>query len=96
MRISIKNALGITQLSQVTEKLKKLRRELEDARQLLISVTQRERLIKERIENERKVFEQRTELKKVKVALEKEGPDTVRPSRTRKAAKSSGPKGLEF
>ena len=54
--------------AQVTEKLKKLRRELEDARQLLISVNQRERLIKERIETERKVFEQRTELKKVKVA----------------------------
>ena len=53
--------------AQVTEKLKKLRRELEDARQLLISVTQRERLIKERKQNERKVFEQRTELKKVKV-----------------------------
>lgn len=54
--------------AQVTEKLKKLRRELEDARQLLISVNQRERLIKQRIETERKVFEQRSELKKVKVA----------------------------
>lgn len=53
--------------AQVTEKLKKLRRELEDARQLLISVNQRERLIKQRIETERKVFEQRSELKKVKV-----------------------------
>ncbi|KAG9941322.1 hypothetical protein KCU98_g18978, partial [Aureobasidium melanogenum] len=53
--------------AQVTEKLKKLRRELEDARQLLISVNQRERLIKQRIETERKLFEQRSELKKVKV-----------------------------
>jgi enhancer of polycomb-like protein len=53
--------------AQVTEKLKKLRRELEDARQLLISVNQRERLIKQRIETERQVFEQRSELKKVKV-----------------------------
>lgn len=53
--------------AQVTEKLKKLRRELEDARQLLISVNQRERLIKQRIETERRVFEQRSELKKVKV-----------------------------
>ncbi|KAH0240598.1 hypothetical protein KCU84_g25305, partial [Aureobasidium melanogenum] len=33
----------------------------------LISVNQRERLIKQRIETERKVFEQRSELKKVKV-----------------------------
>jgi enhancer of polycomb-like protein len=53
--------------AQVTEKLKKLRRELEDARQLLMTVNQRERLIKERIEAERKVFEQRAELRKVKV-----------------------------
>jgi hypothetical protein len=53
--------------AQVTEKLKKLRRELEDARQLLISVNQREQLIKQRIESERKVFEQRSELKRVKV-----------------------------
>jgi hypothetical protein len=53
--------------AQVTEKLKKLRRELEDARQLLISVNQREQLIKQRIETERQVFEQRSELKKVKV-----------------------------
>lgn len=54
--------------AQVVEKLKKLRRELEDARQLVISINQRERLIKERIEVDRKVFEQRSELKKVKVA----------------------------
>lgn len=53
--------------AQVTEKLKKLRRELEDARQILMAVNQRERLIKEKLENERKVFEQRSELKKVKV-----------------------------
>lgn len=54
--------------AQVVEKLKKLRRELEDARQLVHSINQRERLNSERIEYERKVFEQRSELKRVKIA----------------------------
>lgn len=53
--------------AQVVEKLKKLRRELEDARQLVNSVNQRERLKKEQFETERKVFEQRSELKRVKI-----------------------------
>ncbi|GAB7347846.1 hypothetical protein MBLNU459_g5379t1 [Dothideomycetes sp. NU459] len=53
--------------AQVVEKLKKMRREFEDARQIIHSVTQRERLNMERIEVERKVFEQRSELKRVKI-----------------------------
>ncbi|KAL1304480.1 hypothetical protein AAFC00_003470 [Neodothiora populina] len=53
--------------AQVAEKLKKLRRELEEARQLVMAVNQRERLKKEHIETERKVFEQRSELKRVKI-----------------------------
>lgn len=54
--------------AQVVEKLKKLRRELEDARQLVHCINQRERLNSERAEQERKVFEQRSELKRVKIA----------------------------
>lgn len=53
--------------AQVAEKLKKLRRELEDARQLVMTVNQRERMKREHIETERKVFEQRSELKRVKI-----------------------------
>lgn len=53
--------------AQVVEKLKKLRRELEDARQIVQSVNQRERLKQEHIATERKVFEERSELKRVKI-----------------------------
>lgn len=53
--------------AQVSEKLKKLRREFEDARQIIHAITQRERLNMERIELDRKVFEQRSELKRVKI-----------------------------
>ena len=54
--------------AQVAEKLKKMRRELEEARNLVQTVNQRERLKREHIEAERKVFEQRSELKRVKIA----------------------------
>lgn len=54
--------------AQVAEKLKKLRLELEEARNLVKAVNQRERVKKEQIEVERKVFEQRSELKRVKIA----------------------------
>ena len=53
--------------AQVVDKLKKLRRELEDARELVHLINQREKLNSERTETERKVFEQRTELKRVKI-----------------------------
>jgi len=53
--------------AQVVEKLKKLRRELEDARQLVHSINQREKLNMERYETEREVFKQRSELKRVKI-----------------------------
>ncbi|GAM86716.1 hypothetical protein ANO11243_047350 [Dothideomycetidae sp. 11243] len=53
--------------AQVVEKLKKLRRELEDARQLVHSINAREKLNLERIECDRKVFDQRQELKRVKI-----------------------------
>lgn len=54
--------------AQVVEKLKKLRLELEQARQIVQTVVQRERLNKEGLESSRKVFEQRKQLKEVKVA----------------------------
>jgi len=53
--------------AQVVEKLKKLRLELEQARQLVSAVVQREQLHKENLETSRKVFEQRRQLKEVKV-----------------------------
>lgn len=53
--------------AQVAEKLKKLRMELELARNLVMNVNQRERVKKEQIETERKIFEQRSELKRVKI-----------------------------
>ena len=54
--------------AQVVEKLKKLRLELEQARQLVQMVARREQLCKENLEVSRKVFEQRKQLKEVKVA----------------------------
>jgi enhancer of polycomb-like protein len=53
--------------AQVVEKLKKLRLELEQARQLVQLVVQREQLNKEDLEVCRKVFEERRKLKDVKV-----------------------------
>ncbi|KAF2768490.1 hypothetical protein EJ03DRAFT_343976 [Teratosphaeria nubilosa] len=54
--------------AQVVEKLKKLRNEMEQARQLLQMVNQREKLNMESLVVARKVFNERKELKKVKVA----------------------------
>ena len=53
--------------AQVVEKLKKLRIELEQARQLVQAVVRREDLHKEDLEVSRKVFEERRKLKDVKV-----------------------------
>lgn len=53
--------------AQVVEKLKKLRRELEDARQLVFSINAREKLGSEKVECDRRVFDQRQELKRVKI-----------------------------
>jgi enhancer of polycomb-like protein len=54
--------------AQVVEKLKKLRIELEQARQIVESVRTREELNKQSLEITRKVFEQRRQLKEVKVS----------------------------
>lgn len=53
--------------AQIVEKLKKLRNELEMARQLVASVKDREELNKQNLELSRKVFEQRKMLKEVKI-----------------------------
>lgn len=53
--------------AQVVEKLKKLRLELEQARQLVQLVVQREQLNKEDLEISRRVFEERKKLKDVKI-----------------------------
>jgi len=54
--------------AQVVEKLKKLRVELEQARQIVSMVNQREDLRRQDLEVSRKVFEQRKQLKDVKIA----------------------------
>lgn len=61
--------------AQVVEKLRKLRRELEEARQLVHMINQREKLYVDRIEIERKVFEQRSELKRIKIDQNIKGDD---------------------
>ncbi|KAI7408375.1 hypothetical protein KC328_g99 [Hortaea werneckii] len=53
--------------AQVAEKLKKLRLELEDGRQLLLMVNQREKLKSQQAQLERKKFRERHQLRKVKV-----------------------------
>lgn len=52
--------------AQIAEKLKKLRLELEQSRVLVQMVNQREQLNKQSLETNRKVFEERGRLKKVK------------------------------
>lgn len=61
--------------AQSTEKLKKLRKELEDARQLMAMVKQREMTRRDMLAVDRQLFEQRVELKKIKRALGIKGDD---------------------
>jgi len=51
------------------EKLKKLRKELEESRKLMASIRQREILKREQLAVERQLFEQRTNLRQVKLNL---------------------------
>ncbi|KAL1878082.1 hypothetical protein VTK73DRAFT_8133 [Phialemonium thermophilum] len=55
--------------AQSADKLKRLRRELEDGRQLIISSYQRELMKKEMLMTDRLIFEQRAQLKELKVRL---------------------------
>ncbi|KAI9721444.1 MAG: hypothetical protein M1812_002206 [Candelaria pacifica] len=61
--------------AQSTEKLKKLRKELEDARQLMTMVKQREMTRRDMLAVDRQLFEQRTELKRIKRTLGIKGDD---------------------
>ncbi|KAI1765593.1 enhancer of polycomb-like-domain-containing protein [Hypoxylon sp. FL1150] len=55
--------------AQVSDKLKKLRKELEDARQLVVFSYQREIFKRELLNNDRLIFEHRASLKDTKVKL---------------------------
>ncbi|GME38227.1 Enhancer of polycomb-like protein [Neofusicoccum parvum] len=61
--------------AQVTEKLKKLRHELEQARELMYFVKQREYGRKDQLANDRLVFEKRMEVKEIKRNLGIKGDD---------------------
>jgi enhancer of polycomb-like protein len=61
--------------AQVTEKLKKLRKELEEARLLVSQVRRREVLIREQLANDKLIFEQRHAVKEIKRKLSIKGDD---------------------
>ncbi|SMR57022.1 unnamed protein product [Zymoseptoria tritici ST99CH_1E4] len=79
--------------AQVVEKLKKLRIELEQARQLVDLVRSREELNKQNLEISRKVFEERRKLKEVKVTkniVGEKGEDEELLVNTKPTAKTKG------
>lgn len=55
--------------AQVTEKLKKLRKEMEEARFLMAQVRRRELLLRDQLALEKQIFEQRTAVKEIKRKL---------------------------
>ncbi|KAF2272759.1 uncharacterized protein EI97DRAFT_385030 [Westerdykella ornata] len=55
--------------AQVTEKLKKLRKELEEARFIMAQVRRRELLLRDQLAIEKQIFEQRTAVKEIKRKL---------------------------
>jgi enhancer of polycomb-like protein len=61
--------------AQVTEKLRKLRRELEEARKLMSDVKRRELLNREQLANDKTIFEQRLAVKEIKRKLSIKGDD---------------------
>jgi enhancer of polycomb-like protein len=61
--------------AQVTEKLKKLRKELEEARYLMSRVKVREVMGREQLAIDRQIFEQRAAVKEVKRKLSIKGDD---------------------
>jgi enhancer of polycomb-like protein len=61
--------------AQVTEKLKKLRKELEEARVLMAQVKRREAIIREQLATDKQIFEQRTAVKELKRRLSIKGDD---------------------
>jgi hypothetical protein len=61
--------------AQVTEKLKKLRKELEEARFLMAQVKRRELLIRDQLAMDKQIFEQRSAVKEIKRKLSIKGDD---------------------
>jgi enhancer of polycomb-like protein len=61
--------------AQVTEKLKKLRKDLEDARALMANVRRREILQREQLQIDKTIFEQRSAVKEIKRRLSIKGDD---------------------
>lgn len=61
--------------AQVTEKLKKLRKELEEARLLMSYVKRRELLIRDQLAMDKLIFEQRSAVKEIKRKLSIKGDD---------------------
>lgn len=61
--------------AQVTEKLKKLRKELEEARLLMSQVKRREAMIREQLATDKLIFEQRHAVKELKRKLSIKGDD---------------------
>ena len=61
--------------AQVTEKLKKLRKELEEARLLMTQVKRREAMLREQLATDKLIFEQRHAVKEIKRKLSIKGDD---------------------
>ncbi|KAH7357437.1 enhancer of polycomb-like-domain-containing protein [Pyrenochaeta sp. MPI-SDFR-AT-0127] len=61
--------------AQVTEKLKKLRKELEEARLLMSQVKRREAMMREQLATDKMIFEQRHAVKEIKRKLSIKGDD---------------------
>ena len=61
--------------AQVTEKLKKLRKELEEARLLMSNVKRREAMLREQLATDKLIFEQRSAVKEIKRKLSIKGDD---------------------
>lgn len=61
--------------AQVTEKLKKLRKDLEDARALMSNVRRREAMQREQLQIDKTIFEQRLAVKEIKRRLSIKGDD---------------------
>jgi enhancer of polycomb-like protein len=61
--------------AQVTEKLRKLRKDLEDARKLMSEVKKRELCLREQLATDKNIFEQRHAVKEIKRKLNIKGDD---------------------
>lgn len=81
--------------AQVTEKLKKLRKELEEARLLVSQVRRREVLIREQLANDKLIFEQRHAVKEIKRKLSIKGDDEELLITQKPAPKPKRPADLE-